>query len=149
VNQLELNGASSAFPAIVCQARVALLFGVDVTEQMGVSCDPSLKRLIVSRMLRDFPFTFSRPKGVLPHVYKSCRSHRKDRENKRAFEYHPPNRVLAISFWHSREDAERYAREQFPAIQQLLHPYLETEPVIRTFDVDTSTTHRITAGKAA
>jgi heme-degrading monooxygenase HmoA len=60
-----------------------------------------------------------------------------------------PNRVLALSFWNSREDAERYAREQFPAIQQMLHPNLETEPVIRTFDVDTSTTHKIAAGKAA
>ena len=60
-----------------------------------------------------------------------------------------PNRVLALSFWNSREDAERYAREQFPTIQQLLHPHLETEPVIRTFDVDTSTTHKIAAGKAA
>lgn len=60
-----------------------------------------------------------------------------------------PNRVLAISFWHSKEDAERYAREQYPTIQQMLHPHLETEPVIRTFDVDTSTTHKIAAGKAA
>jgi len=60
-----------------------------------------------------------------------------------------PNRILALSLWNSREDAERYHREQYPAIHDLLRSLLEAEPVIRTFDVHTSTTHRITAGKAA
>jgi heme-degrading monooxygenase HmoA len=59
------------------------------------------------------------------------------------------NRVLALSFWNSKEDAERYHREQYPKIHDILKPQLETEPVIRTFDVHTSTTHKIAAGKAA
>ncbi len=29
-----------------------------------------------------------------------------------------PDRVLAISFWNTKEDAERYHREQYPAIQR-------------------------------
>jgi heme-degrading monooxygenase HmoA len=58
-------------------------------------------------------------------------------------------RVLGLSFWNKREDAERYHREQYPKINEILKPLLEAEPVIRTFDVHTSTTHRITAGKAA
>jgi heme-degrading monooxygenase HmoA len=58
-------------------------------------------------------------------------------------------RILGLSFWNSKEDAERYHREQFPKIQEMLKPMLETEPVVRTFDVHTSTTHRIAAGKAA
>jgi heme-degrading monooxygenase HmoA len=58
-------------------------------------------------------------------------------------------RVLALSFWNSKEDAERYHREQYPAIQAMMRHLLEGEPVIRTFNVDSSTTHRITAGKAA
>jgi quinol monooxygenase YgiN len=58
-------------------------------------------------------------------------------------------RILALSFWNSREDAERYHREQYPAIQDMMRHLLEAEPVIRTFNVDSSTTHRITAGKAA
>jgi quinol monooxygenase YgiN len=57
--------------------------------------------------------------------------------------------VLGLSFWNKKEDAERYHREQYPKINEILKPLLETEPVIRTFDVNTSTTHRITAGKAA
>ena len=60
-----------------------------------------------------------------------------------------PNRVLAISFWNTREDAERYHREQYPKIQEMLKNLLETEPLIRTFEVHSSTTHRIVAGKAA
>jgi heme-degrading monooxygenase HmoA len=59
------------------------------------------------------------------------------------------NRVLAQSFWNTREDAERYNREQYPAVHEMIRPLLETEPSIRTFNVDSSTTHRIAAGKAA
>ena len=60
-----------------------------------------------------------------------------------------PTRVLGLSFWNSKEDAERYHQEQYPKIHEMLKHLLETEPAIRTFDVHTSTTHRIAAGKAA
>jgi|SRR5882762_10550294 len=60
-----------------------------------------------------------------------------------------PNRVLSLSFWNTREDAERYQKEQYPAIHEMIRHLLETEPVIRTFNVDSSTTHKIVAEKAA
>jgi quinol monooxygenase YgiN len=60
-----------------------------------------------------------------------------------------PNRVLAISFWNTKEDAERYHREQYPAIHEMIRPHLDGEPVVRTFNVDSSTTHKIAASKAA
>jgi quinol monooxygenase YgiN len=60
-----------------------------------------------------------------------------------------PNRVVAISFWNSKEDAERYHREQYPVIQQMIRPLLDAEPVVRTFNVDSSTTHKIVAERAA
>ncbi len=60
-----------------------------------------------------------------------------------------PNRVLALSFWNAKEDAERYRRQQFPKISEMLSHLLETDPVIRTFEVHTSTTHRVAAGTAA
>jgi heme-degrading monooxygenase HmoA len=59
------------------------------------------------------------------------------------------NRVLSLSSWNSKEDAEKYQREQYPAIHEMVRHLLEAEPVIRTFNVDSSTTHRIAAGKAA
>jgi len=60
-----------------------------------------------------------------------------------------PNRVLALSLWNKQEDAERYQREQYQKIHDTVRHLLETEPNIQTFDVHTSTTHRITADKAA
>jgi heme-degrading monooxygenase HmoA len=60
-----------------------------------------------------------------------------------------PNGVLALSFWNTRENAERYNREQYPTLHEMVRHVLETEPVIRIFNVDTSTTHKIAAGKAA
>jgi len=60
-----------------------------------------------------------------------------------------PNRVLALSFWHTPEDAQRYEREQFDAVQKTVQHLLESEPVVRTFNVHTSTAHKVTAEKAA
>jgi heme-degrading monooxygenase HmoA len=59
------------------------------------------------------------------------------------------NRVLSLSFWNSREDAEEYHRAEYQKVHDLVRHLLEAEPMIRTFDVHTSTTHRIAAGKAA
>jgi heme-degrading monooxygenase HmoA len=60
-----------------------------------------------------------------------------------------PDRGLAISFWNTKEDAERYHREQYPAIHEMIRPLLDADPVVRTFNVDSSTTHKIAASKAA
>src|SRR5207247_3615610 len=60
-----------------------------------------------------------------------------------------PTRILGLSFWNNKEDAERYHQEQYPKIHEMMKHLLDTEPNIRTFDVHTSTTHRIVAGKAA
>jgi quinol monooxygenase YgiN len=58
-------------------------------------------------------------------------------------------RLVSISFWNSREDAERYHREHFNHIVDMLKPLLKTTPKVETYNVDTSTTHRIAAGRAA
>ncbi|MGI9103198.1 MAG: antibiotic biosynthesis monooxygenase family protein [Terriglobales bacterium] len=60
-----------------------------------------------------------------------------------------PDRILALSFWKSEADAERYHREQFPTVTQVVSPLLETTPTVQLFNVDTSTTHHIAQGKAA
>jgi len=59
------------------------------------------------------------------------------------------NRVLSLSFWNTKEDAEQYHRAEYEKVHEMVQHLLETEPMIRTFDVHTSTTHRIAAGKAA
>lgn len=60
-----------------------------------------------------------------------------------------PERVLALSFWQTEADATRYNTEQYPMLIDILNPVLETMPKVETFEVDTSTTHKITEGKAA
>jgi quinol monooxygenase YgiN len=60
-----------------------------------------------------------------------------------------PERFLSVSFWKNKEDAERYHRENYSRIVEKLKPLLKKEPTIDTFSVDTSTSHRIAAGKAA
>jgi heme-degrading monooxygenase HmoA len=59
------------------------------------------------------------------------------------------NRVLSLSFWKTREDAEEYHRVEYQKIKEMVQHLLEAEPMIRTFDVHSSTTHRIAAGEAA
>ena len=58
-------------------------------------------------------------------------------------------RQVALSFWNTKEDAERYHREHYNRILEMIKPYLKKDPKIETFNVDTSTSHRIAAGKAA
>ena len=59
------------------------------------------------------------------------------------------SRVLGLSFWKTREDAEQYHRTDYLKVQEAVGHLLDAEPVIRTFEVHTSTTHKIAAGKAA
>ena len=60
-----------------------------------------------------------------------------------------PNHLLALSFWKNKEDAERYQRDTFPKVQETIRPMIDGSPTVQTFTVDTSTTHRIAAGRAA
>ncbi len=54
-----------------------------------------------------------------------------------------PNRVLAISFWNSRQDAERYHREQFPKVTETIRNLCAADPQVETYDVALSTSHQI------
>jgi heme-degrading monooxygenase HmoA len=60
-----------------------------------------------------------------------------------------PDHILALSFWHAREDAQRYEHEQFDTVQKTVQHLLETAPVVRTCNVHSSTAHKVTAEKAA
>jgi hypothetical protein len=39
-----------------------------------------------------------------------------------------PNQMLVLSFWNSREDAERFHREQFSQIIEMLRPLCISDP---------------------
>jgi len=60
-----------------------------------------------------------------------------------------PDRMVAISFWKTKEDAERYQRDQFNKVNDLLKNLLLNPPLVETYNVEASTVHRIASGKAA
>ncbi len=60
-----------------------------------------------------------------------------------------PERVLAMSFWQSKEDAEKYNRDTYPKVNEIIRGQIEGPPKVQTFDVEHSTAHKIAAGKAA
>jgi quinol monooxygenase YgiN len=60
-----------------------------------------------------------------------------------------PERIVSVSFWNTKEDAERYHREHYNRILEMIRPLVKREPKVETFTVETSTTHRIAAGRAA
>jgi quinol monooxygenase YgiN len=62
---------------------------------------------------------------------------------------HDAEHMVAISFWKTREDAERHHRENFSRIQDMVKPYLKGPIKVETYNVEESTIHRIAAGKAA
>lgn len=60
-----------------------------------------------------------------------------------------PNRVVTLSFWRTREQAERYNRETYPAVKEVLGASLEADPIVSTFHVTNSTTRDIAVGSTA
>jgi heme-degrading monooxygenase HmoA len=57
--------------------------------------------------------------------------------------------VLALSFWKTKSDAERYTRKHYAEVRKLIRHQVHTAPRVRAFRVETSIAHRIARGKAA
>jgi quinol monooxygenase YgiN len=59
------------------------------------------------------------------------------------------HQMVSITFWKTRQDAETYHQHTYPRLISLVSSYLTHPPTIRTYEVSTSTVHKIAAGKAA
>jgi quinol monooxygenase YgiN len=59
------------------------------------------------------------------------------------------DQFVGISIWKSKEDADKFAAGQAPQILQLLKPLLQSDPIVRSFNVEGSTSHNIGIGRAA
>jgi len=57
--------------------------------------------------------------------------------------------ILALSFWKTREDAERYSHEDYAKVSDIIQHLVHSKPKVHAFDVETSTCHKIAKGKAA
>lgn len=53
--------------------------------------------------------------------------------------------VVAISLWDSKESADAYSRDSYPEVLRGLANVVEGTPVVRTYEVSTSTLHKIPA----
>jgi heme-degrading monooxygenase HmoA len=60
-----------------------------------------------------------------------------------------PGRLVAISFWDTKDNAEKYNRETYPKVNEIIRGQLEGPPKLQTFNVENSTAYKITSGKAA
>ncbi len=56
--------------------------------------------------------------------------------------------ILALSFWKTREDAERYSQD-YAKVSDIIQHLVHSNPKVHAFDVETSTCHKVTKGKAA
>jgi hypothetical protein len=57
--------------------------------------------------------------------------------------------ILAQSFWKTKEDAERYRREDYAKISEMIQHLVHNKPKVHAFDVETSTCHKTANGQSA
>lgn len=53
--------------------------------------------------------------------------------------------AFGVSLWDKKENAEAYARGQYPQVLKLLEKVVEGTPKVETFEVSNSTCHKILA----
>ena len=53
--------------------------------------------------------------------------------------------AIGISLWDRKEDAEAYNRTTFPEVQKLLSKAIDGTPRVQTYEVGSSTFHRVAA----
>lgn len=47
-------------------------------------------------------------------------------------------KFVGITFWAEKKDADRYEREVFPKVQEILKPYLAAPVIVRNYAVQTA-----------
>ena len=47
-------------------------------------------------------------------------------------------KVINISFWAEKQNAERYEREIFPKVQEILKPFLTTPVIVKNYLLETT-----------
>ncbi len=57
--------------------------------------------------------------------------------------------ILALSFWKTKEAADRYSRDHYAEVDNLIKDLVHAAPAVHTYDVETSTFYKIAKGKAA
>ncbi len=53
------------------------------------------------------------------------------------------NELVAISLWEKKEYAEIYIREVYPKVEKMLEPFIVGVPIIKNYEAEYSTFHKI------
>lgn len=53
-----------------------------------------------------------------------------------------PDKMISITLWKTKNDAENYHRNEFPKITEMLKPYMKGTPIIENYTVEYSTVHK-------
>lgn len=53
--------------------------------------------------------------------------------------------AVAISFWEMKENSETYNRTAYPEVQKIVAKFVEGTPKVETFELSSSTLHKLTA----
>jgi heme-degrading monooxygenase HmoA len=86
--------------------------------------------------VNEFPVTFE--KEILPLL-------RRQKGFRDEFLLVTPEKreVVAISLWETKEYAETYNRELYPQIERIVAKFIEGIPVVKKFEAEYSTFHKI------
>lgn len=60
-----------------------------------------------------------------------------------------PEKFCILSLWHTKMDAERYEREAFAKVNEMVKPFLTMPLVVNTFKVETTISEHVIAAVAA
>ncbi len=53
-----------------------------------------------------------------------------------------PNKPFVVTFWHTKADIERYEKDTFPKVKQILEPFLYVPPVVKFCHVEETITEK-------
>jgi hypothetical protein len=59
------------------------------------------------------------------------------------------NKAFIVTLWYTKMDAERYEREVFPKIKQILDPFMAVPPVVKFYGVEETISERLISTVAA
>ncbi|MDA4120326.1 MAG: hypothetical protein OK436_07035 [Thaumarchaeota archaeon] len=85
---------------------------------------------------KEFPITFE--KEILPLL-----KHQKGFLDELILVTPEKNELVAISLWETRELAEIYNRELYPRIQKIAEKFIVGGPIVKNFEAEYSTFHRV------
>ena len=54
-----------------------------------------------------------------------------------------PTKPFFVTLWHEKKDAERYERDTFPKVKQIIDPFLTAMPVVKFYTVETTISHKL------